>query len=114
MSQGRKDKDDVIDLSDLAVALSYDGQNTPRITAKGRDELAKKIIESAEQAGVPRMPDPELAAVLAQVPLGDEIPEALFRAVAEVIAFAYIVSGKLPTGFRPADDDTAPTPDSVT
>ncbi len=105
MSQDGKDKDDVIDLSDLAVALSYDGQNTPRITAKGRDELAQKIIESAEQAGVPRMPDPGLAAVLAQVPLGDEIPEELFRAVAEVIAFAYMVSGKLPPGFRPGENE---------
>jgi len=100
-----KDDDSIIDLSDLAVALSYDGRNTPRITAKGRDELARKIIENAEQAGVPRMPDPELAAVLAQVPLGDEIPEALYRAVAEVIAFAYIVSGKLPPGFRPEDHE---------
>ena len=100
-----KDKPNTIDLSDLAVALSYDGSNTPRITAKGRDELAQKIIESAEQAGVPRMPDPELASVLAQVPLGDEIPEALYRAVAEVIAFAYIVSGKLPPGFRPEDHE---------
>lgn len=100
-----RDKGTTIDLSDLAVALSYDGSNAPRITAKGRDDLAQKIIESAEAAGVPRMPDPELAGVLAQVPLGDEIPEALYRAVAEVIAFAYIVSGKLPPGFRPAEPE---------
>lgn len=94
-----------IDLSDLAIALSYDGSNTPRITAKGRDQLAQQIIKSAEEAGVPRMPDPELAGVLAQVPLGDEIPEALYRAVAEVIAFAYIVSGKTPPGFRPPEPE---------
>jgi flagellar biosynthesis protein len=82
--------------ADVAVALRWDGRTTPRITAKGEDELARRIIATAEQAGVTRYPDPELAPVLAQIPLGEEVPEALYRAVAEVIAFAYWVSGKRP------------------
>ena len=34
--------------SDVAIALSYDGKNTPRVTAKGKQQLAEKIIEAAE------------------------------------------------------------------
>lgn len=85
--------------SDLAVALVYDGEHAPRVTAKGRGVVAEQILASAQQHGVPLEGDPELATLLAQIPLGDEIPEALYRAVAEVIAFAYLVSGKRPPGF---------------
>ncbi|MEN8178436.1 MAG: EscU/YscU/HrcU family type III secretion system export apparatus switch protein [Pseudomonadota bacterium] len=90
---------------DLAIALQYDGENAPRITAKGRSELATRILELADKHDVPLHEDPELAALLSQVPLGDEIPEALYRAVAEVIAFAYLLSGKLPPGFNPEQQD---------
>lgn len=90
--------------SDIAVALSYDGKNTPRVTAKGKQELAERIIEAAEQAGVPLYPDPELAMILSQVPLGEDIPDNLYKAIAEVIAFAYILAGKVPEGFTPAED----------
>lgn len=86
--------------SDLAIALNYDGENAPRLTAKGQDELAKRIVELAQEHDVPLHQDPQLAAVLAQIPLGEEIPEALYRAVAEVIAFAYMVSGKRPPGYE--------------
>ena len=85
---------------DLAIALNYDGENAPRLTAKGRGELAQRILELAEQHQVPLHEDRELAALLAQIPLGEEIPEALYRAVAEVIAFAYLLSGKRPPGYE--------------
>jgi flagellar biosynthesis protein len=85
---------------DLAIALNYDGENAPRLTAKGRGELAQRIMELAEQHQVPLHEDRELAALLAQIPLGEEIPEALYRAVAEVIAFAYLLSGKRPPGYE--------------
>lgn len=90
--------------TDIAVALSYDGRDAPRVTASGYDRVAQRILEVAEQAGVPHYPNPELAPVLAQVPIGDEIPEALYRAVAEVIAFAYLVAGKVPEGFGAPDE----------
>lgn len=90
--------------TDIAVALSYDGRDAPRVTASGRNGVAQRILEVAEQAGVPQYPSPELAPILAQVPVGDEIPEALYRAVAEVIAFAYLVAGKVPEGFVEADE----------
>ncbi|MCG7897313.1 MAG: EscU/YscU/HrcU family type III secretion system export apparatus switch protein [Candidatus Thiodiazotropha lotti] len=89
-----------LDTSDLAVALKYDGENTPRLTAKGRGELAERILALAEEHNIPLHEDVELAALLSQIPLGDEIPQALYRAVAEVIAFAYLLSGKRPPGFE--------------
>jgi len=85
---------------DVAVALLYDGENTPRITAKGQGKLAKQIFQLAREHGIPLENDSQLAAILSQIPLGDEIPESLYRAIAEVIAFAYLVSGKRPPGFR--------------
>lgn len=96
--------------SDIAVALRYDGNKAPRVTAKGENLLATRIIDAAEQAGVPLYPDPELAMVLSQVPMGEEIPDNLYKAVAEVIAFAYILAGKFPEGFVAPGDSQEPSP----
>lgn len=95
MTQESNDKE-------LAVALYYDEVNAPRITAKGEGDLARQILALAEAHNVPLEKDAELAALLAQIPLGDEIPENLYRAVAEVIAFAYILAGKFPPGYQPS------------
>ncbi|MEJ2214147.1 MAG: EscU/YscU/HrcU family type III secretion system export apparatus switch protein [Gammaproteobacteria bacterium] len=89
---------------DLAVALNYDGKNAPKITAKGQNEIARQILEKAEEADVPLKYDPELAAILSQIPLGEEIPESLYRAVAEVIAFAYFIAGKTPEQWASPDN----------
>ena len=80
----------------LAVALQYDGEHAPRVSAKGRDALAEQIIMLAQQHGVPMQENEALAALLARIDLGEEIPEALYLAVAQVIAFAYHLSGKVP------------------
>lgn len=80
----------------LAVALQYDGERAPRVTAKGHNELAEQIIKLAREHGVPMQENEPLAALLARVELGDEIPEALYLAAAQVIAFAYHLSGKVP------------------
>jgi flagellar biosynthesis protein len=85
---------------DLAIALRYDGENAPRVTAKGSGHVADRILDLADEYDIPLREDPELALLLSQVPLGDEIPEALYLAVAEVIAFAYLLSGKRPPGFE--------------
>ncbi len=79
-----------------AVALQWDGEGAPRVTAKGRDELAERILAVAREHDVPIKEDRELTAVLAHVELGDAIPEQLYLAVAQVIAFAYKLSGKCP------------------
>ncbi len=90
---------------EFAIALDYDGKSAPRLTAKGRGEVARQIIELAEESGVPLHQDPELSALLSQIPLGDEIPEALYRAIAEVIAFAYLLTGKFPSGYGEPSDE---------
>ena len=79
-----------------AVALSYDGSGAPRVTAKGDAHLAERILEVAAEHGIPLHHDPALAQLLSQVDLGDQIPRSLYVAVAEVIAFAYAVTGRLP------------------
>ncbi len=70
-----------------SVALRYDGANAPVVVASGQNEVAAAIRAKAEEAGVPIVEDPKLAYLLSQVPLGDEIPPALYRAVAEVLVF---------------------------
>jgi len=90
--------------TDIAVALRYDGQNAPKVTASGRDLTADQIVKLAEEHDVPLYPNPELATALVQIPLGEEVPEALYRAVAEVIGFAYLVAGKTPQGNEPKEN----------
>ena len=70
-----------------SVALRYDGVQAPSVVATGAGEVAEAIKARAEEAGVPVIEDPKLAHLLAQVPLGEEIPPALYRAVAEVLVF---------------------------
>lgn len=91
----------------LAIALQYDGDSAPRVTAKGRDEVAQQIIQLARRHGIPMQENPPLAALLARVELGEEIPEPLYLAVAQVIAFAYHLSGKVPQAQAQREDDPA-------
>jgi flagellar biosynthesis protein len=79
-----------------AVALRYDGHDAPRLTAKGQGEIAREIIERARETGVPLQENAELCALLARLELGDEIPRELYVAVAEVLAFAYWLTGRAP------------------
>lgn len=91
----------------IAVALRYDGRDAPRVTAKGEHELARAICDIAREHDVPLYENPQLAVVLSQIELGEEIPENLYRAVAEVIAFAYLLSGRvcgMPQATEPAQD----------
>lgn len=84
-----------------AVALYYDGDNPPVVTASGQDDIAEQIIALAREYGVPLYENPELVGVLATLELGESIPEALYLAIAEIIAFAYYIQGKQPKGYQP-------------
>jgi len=81
--------------SHYAVALKYEaGTSAPTVVAKGMDNLAFKIRAAAEQAGVMVVPDPPLARTLyATVDVGRAIPEDLFQAVAQLLAYVYRVAG---------------------
>ena len=82
----------------VAVALEYSGEGAPRVTAKGEGEIAEQIMRLAREHDVPLRPDQGLVSVLARMELNQEIPEGLYRAVAEVIAFAYLIKGRRPPG----------------
>lgn len=84
-------------IENLAVSLEYEGSGAPKVTAKGRGYIAQEIIEAARAHNIPIQQDPELVNLLSQVELDQEIPEALYEAVAQVLIFAYQLSGKSPT-----------------
>lgn len=77
-----------------AVALKYDPDQpgAPRVTATGKGLLAEQILKIAEEHQVHIHHSPELLEVLIRLELGDEIPESLYRAIAEIIAFTYQLS----------------------
>jgi flagellar biosynthesis protein FlhB len=81
--------------SHYSVALKYEsGSSAPTVVAKGTDHLAFKIREAAKDAGVMIVPDPPLARTLyATVDVGRPIPEDLFHAVAQLLAYVYRVAG---------------------
>ncbi|BCA29624.1 MULTISPECIES: EscU/YscU/HrcU family type III secretion system export apparatus switch protein [Pseudomonadaceae] len=92
-----------------AIALSYDGVSAPNLTAKGDDELAEAILAIAREYEVPIYENAELVRLLARMELGEAIPEALYRTLAEIIAFAWYLKGKCPAGFDPdATRDVTP------
>jgi flagellar biosynthesis protein len=72
-----------------SAALYYDGTGAPRVVASGEGHLAEQIRELAKQHGVPLVQDDALTTLLCALPLGDEIPETLYVAVAEILAFVY-------------------------
>jgi flagellar biosynthesis protein len=72
-----------------AIALKYDYNTAPTVTAKGSGLLAEKIMEVARENDVVLHQSPELVEMLSTLELGEEIPESLYLAVAEIIAFAH-------------------------
>lgn len=80
-----------------AVALGYDADNhhAPVVLAKGMDLVALRIVEIAEENHVPTIENKPLARGLyAEVELEQEIPEAFYQPVAEVLAFVYSLKKK--------------------
>ena len=77
-----------------AVALQYDGLGAPRVTAKGRGDVAEEIVRIAREHDIPIQESRALTELLSTIDLGDEIPPELYLAVAEVLSFAYSLSGK--------------------
>jgi flagellar biosynthesis protein len=73
-----------------AAALRYDGgSDAPTVVASGRGEIAEKILAAAREAGVPVREDSLLAEALSALEVGTEIPEELYKAVAETLVWAY-------------------------
>lgn len=89
----------VVNPTHYAVALKYDSDVNPApvVVAKGLDDLALRIRKIAEEAGVRVVQNPPLARALYRAAdIGELVPEELYKAVAEVLAYVYRVSGKAP------------------
>jgi len=81
----------------FAVAIGYDAESmgAPRVLAKGQDYIAMKIREIAALHRIPIIERKPLAqALYKQVEVGEEIPEQFYKAIAEILAYVYEISGK--------------------
>lgn len=75
-----------------AVALAYGGgDGAPKVVAKGQGLVAERIIARAQEAGVFVHESRELVSLLMDVDLDREIPPALYRAIAELLAWLYYI-----------------------
>jgi flagellar biosynthesis protein len=72
-----------------ASALRYEGTGAPKVVASGRGLIAERILETAREAGVPIRSDAALSEALSALDLGQEVPEEMWQAVAETLAWAY-------------------------
>ena len=81
----------IVNPTHIAVAVRYDDgtMSAPMVTAKGQVRIAEKIIEMAKKNRVPIMRNVALAWGLYEVEVGQEIPEDLYDAVAEVLNWVY-------------------------
>jgi flagellar biosynthesis protein len=84
-----------------AVALEYGRNKAPTVTAKGDDELARRIVAEAKKQGVYVAEDPRLLAMLSRLDVGQEIPEDMFTAVAVILAWVYWLKGMQPGDEKP-------------
>jgi flagellar biosynthesis protein len=88
-----------------AVALFYDGNEAPTVTAKGEGATAEEIIQIAQENGITLCENEALLQLLMTLELGDQIPESLYIAIAQIIAFAYYLQGKAPETNTPQPED---------
>ena len=78
-----------------SAALTYSGEGAPRLVARGEGELAERIKATAQEFGVPVVEEAGLVQMLCQIPLGEEIPPALYVAVAEVLAHVFRINNRI-------------------
>jgi flagellar biosynthesis protein len=99
-----------------AVALAYhDGKGAPKVVAKGRGLVAEQIIAVAAEAGVYVHESKELVSLLMDIDLDRQIPPALYRVIAELLAWLYHIEAAKKSGASPppAPDTAAALPPST-
>lgn len=87
----------------LAIAIRYDADSlaAPKVVAKGADYLALRIRQIATEFGVPIVERKALArSMYDSVEVGQYIPERFYRAIAEILAYVYELTGKTPSRVR--------------
>lgn len=78
------------------VAVGFDGQSVPTVLAKASGALADQMQAEAERLGMFIHRDESLVKFLGQMDLGSRIPKELYLVIAELIAFSYLLQGKMP------------------
>lgn len=96
-------------LNKKAVALRYDENKdtAPIIVASGMGYMAEKIVELANDSGVPIYEDNSLATVLTQLNLGSEIPEEIYQAVVDIYAYFLKFAPGKPEGQEGTEEEPA-------
>ncbi len=87
----------------VSVAISYhpDTMMAPKVVAKGADLMALRIRQIAKEFSIPIVERPPLArAIYESVDVGQYVPERLYRAIAEILAYVYELTGRSPVGSR--------------
>lgn len=87
----------------VAVAISYDAEtmSAPKVVSKGADFVALRIRHIAQECGIPIVARPPLArALFESVDVGGHVPEQLYKAIAEVLAYVYELTGRSPAAAR--------------
>ncbi|HEY0267885.1 MAG TPA: EscU/YscU/HrcU family type III secretion system export apparatus switch protein [Methyloradius sp.] len=96
-------------LNQQAVAIAYEtGDLAPRVVARGRGAVAEQIIERAKQHQIFVHESKDLVALLMQVDLDDHIPPALYRAIAEILAWLYRAEQQASAGSESYSDNKPP------
>lgn len=94
-----------------AVALAYrEGDNAPKVVAKGKGLVAEQIISRARDAGVFLHESKELVTMLMNVDIDQQIPPGLYRAIAELLAWLYHIEAAQRDGSVPPDPPSRALP----
>jgi flagellar biosynthesis protein len=89
------DSEDLSKRKAAALKYQHGTDPIPRLVAKGGGHIADKIIALAKENGIPIHEDKNLVEILSTLDLYEQIPPKLYKAVAEILAFIYKVSGKI-------------------
>ena len=81
-----------------AVSLQYNqgSDRAPKVTAKGQGWVAEKIIAIAQEQNIPIKKDKDLMELLEKIDVGQEIPETLYKIIAELLAWVYHLNKEYP------------------
>jgi flagellar biosynthesis protein len=86
-----------------AISLQYQKEinSAPKITAKGEGWVAEKIIEIAQERNIPIRKDKDLLNLLSEIDVGSEVPESLYKVVAELLSWVYQLNKNYPDSHKP-------------
>ena len=86
-----------------AVSLQYkkESNTAPKVTAKGQGWVAEKIIKMAQERNIPIREDKDLLNLLSEIDVGKEVPESLYKVVAELLAWVYQLNKNYSDSHKP-------------